>query len=181
MKKLLLIILCLVFAFSGCQSLEKAEPFYSETGENIEFKTEYKYYFSDETNILCLWTNLTEENIFFHDTFQLHKLGDNGEWYVVGDLEKAKFKTDYSHFVEPGEEFTSNARYDITKFSAKLENGETYRISTYYFDESDNYYQIYAEFTCDNKLAEEEMLEISGGASDGRNTGFEEQIFEFYD
>ena len=180
MKKLLIIILCLVFAFSGCGAMKKAEPFYSETGENVEFKTEYKYYFSDETSILCLWTNLGDENIFFHDTFQLHQLGDDGEWYVVGDPEKAEFNTDYSHFVEPGEENTGNARYDITRFSAKLENGKTYRLSTYYFDNNGNYYQIYSEFICSDKLAEKEMLEISGGASDGRNSYYEDGVFEVY-
>ena len=180
MKKLLIIILCLVIALSGCKAMQKAEPFYPETGENVEFQTEYKYYFSDETNILCYWKNLTEENIFFHDTFQLHQLGEDGEWYVVGDIENAEFNTDYSHFVEPGEENISNARYDITRFSAKLENGKTYRLSTYYFDGNGNYYQIYSEFTCSDSLAEEEMLEISGGASGGRDTDYEVNVFEVY-
>lgn len=178
MKKFAIIILCLAFLFSGCQSLEKAEPFYPETGENVSLKTEYEYYFADETNILCFWTNNTESDVFFHDTFQLHQLGNDGEWYLIGNFEDANFNTNYSHFVKTGEENTCNARYDITRFSAELEDGKTYRISTYYFDSEDNYYQIYTEFECNDKLAEEEMLEISDGAFGDRDSEFEPQTFD---
>ena len=170
--------MCIAVLFAGCQSLEKAEPFYAETGENVEFKTEYKYYYSDELTFFCKWNNETEGNIYFHDTFELHQLGENGEWYRIGTPEDVTFNTSYSHFVEPG--FESKAIYDLSLFTRNLDEGKTYRISSYYFDDNENYYQIYAEFTCSNKLAEEEMLEITNGAFSERDNNFEVKEFEIY-
>jgi hypothetical protein len=54
-------------------------------------------------------------------------------------------------------------RYDIRLYSDGLKNGKTYRISTFFFDKNGNNYQAYAEFICDNALAEEEMKEVSNG------------------
>ena len=178
MKKLVLIILCIVLLLSGCQTKQKAEAFYTETTDTVVFETEYDYYFTDEPNIFCHWVNLGDENIFFHDTFELHELGDNGEWYRLGNLEDASFNVDYKHFVEPGEENLSNARYGIDVFTNKLEEGKTYRISTYCFDADENYYQVYAEFTCDSNLAEKEMLEITDGMFGDRDYDFETEEFE---
>lgn len=165
---------------SGCSTMPKAEPFYPETGENVEFKAQYEYYFSDESNVFCTWVNNTEGNIFFKDTFQLHELGDDGEWYLMGNPDDVEFKTDYAHFVEPGEKNASNARYEISLFTGKLDEGKTYRISTYYYDEADNHYQIYAEFICDNNLAETEMLTISDGMFGNRDSEFEVGTFEIF-
>ena len=169
MKKILFIFVCITVFLCGCsQQLSKAEPFYTETGTVAEFNTQYKYYFHDEPVIYCEWTNNfgTGEDINFHDTFELHVLGDDGEWYVVEKGDDVFFNEDYCHFVEDG--LKSRASYNIRLFTDKLKEGSTYRISTYYFDENDNYYQVYAEFICDNDLAEEELLEISGGMADRR-------------
>lgn len=167
MKKIILILLCFVLLFSGCGKLQKAEPFYTETREDVTFKTQYEYYFEDESNILCTWINESEGEIYFHDTFELHILDEDGEWYLVTKGGEVAFNTNYSHFVEPGTE--SNNRYELSVYLDNLENGETYRISTYFFDEDENYYQVYAEFTCNDELAEEEMKEVSGGAASGRS------------
>lgn len=166
LKKIILILLCFVLLFSGCKPLQKAEPYYTETLDSVTFETQYKYYFDDESNILCIWNNKTDGEIYFHDTFELHVLGDDGEWYVVSNGDEVSFNTGYSHFVEP--EIESKNRYELDVYTDGLENGKTYRISTYFFDESENYYQVFAEFTCDNELAEAEMTEVSGGYSDKR-------------
>ena len=160
MKKLLIMLLCVVLLLSGC-SKQKAESYYEETGEGVSFKTEYKYYFSDEKKVFCVWENSCDETMFFHDTFQLHELGNDGEWYVVGNPEEVSFITIYSHGIDP--ETESRMEYDISLYTDKLTNGSTYRISSYYYDSEGNNYQVFAEFTCDNKLAEEEMYEISDG------------------
>ena len=67
--------------------------------------------------------------------------------------------------IEPNTE--SLARYDIELFAKSLDNGATYRISTYCYDEDGNYYQVYAEFICDDDLAEQELIELSNAALDG--------------
>ena len=166
MKKIILILLCFVLLLSGCKQLQKAEPYYTETLDAVTFETQYKYYFSDESNILCLWNNNTDGDIYFHDTFELHVLGDDGEWYLVSEGDEVSFNTNYSHFVEP--EIESKSRYELEVYTDGLENGKTYRISTYFFDDDENYYQAFAEFTCDNELAETEMIEVSGGYADKR-------------
>lgn len=160
LKKILLMLLCAVLAFSGC-SKQKAETYYNEYGESVSFETEYKYYFTDEKNVFCNWHNGTDKKINFHEVFQLHELGDDGEWYLVGNVEDASFNTKYSFFADP--DSGCRVKYDISAYTDKLENGSTYRISTYYYDAEENYYQMFAEFICDDKLAEEEMYEISDG------------------
>ncbi|MBQ7874147.1 MAG: hypothetical protein IJ306_03165 [Oscillospiraceae bacterium] len=179
MKKIILILLCFVLLFAGCEQLQKAEPYYTETRDDITLKTQYEYYFDDESNILCVWNNESAEELYFHDTFELHILGDDGEWYRVSKGEEVTFNTGYSHFVEPDTE--SNNRYELSVYTKSLKEGETYRISTYCFDGNDNRYQIFAEFTCDNKLAEEEMKEVSGGYVGKRSDPEEGGSFEIID
>ena len=166
MKKILLTIICVVLLLSGC-SQQKAEPFYSESGEGVSLETEYKYYFTDEKVVGCLWSNDTEVEVCMHTTFRLEELGKDGEWYLVDTGDEVSFNTNFCYGVEAGTK--SSINYDISLYTNKLDDGKTYRISTYYYDENDNYYQIYAEFTCDTALAEEEMLEISDGIVNNRD------------
>ena len=175
MKKVILLVLCFIFIFSGCERLEKAEPYYTESREDVTFSTQYKYYFADEEAAKCSWVNNSDEEFSFHDTFELHILGDDGEWYVVSKGDEVTFNTNYSHGVDGKSETYS--RYDFGLYTDTLKNGETYRISTYYFDEDGNYYQVFAEFTCDDKLAEEEMKEVSG-TSRRENPEESDNIFE---
>ena len=163
MKKVILLVLCLIFVLCGCEKLEKAEPYYTETNDEVVFSTQYEYYFDDEHSIRCSWENKTAESFSFYDTFELHILGDDGEWYVVSKGEEVEFITDYCHGISA--EGTSNARYDLSVYTDKLKEGESYRISTFFFDDNGNNYQAFAEFVCDNKLAEEEMVKVSDGAS----------------
>ncbi|MBQ3530547.1 MAG: hypothetical protein IJA05_01335 [Oscillospiraceae bacterium] len=167
MKKIILILLCFVLLLSGCENLSKAEPYYTETKEGLSFSTQYKYIFDDETSIRCVWKNESSDSLSFYDTFELHLLGNDGEWYLVTKGGEVSFNTNYRHGIDPESE--SNARYDISVYTDKLKDGETYRISTYCFDDNGNNYQVFAEFTCDNKLAEEEIKEISGGLSSHRS------------
>lgn len=160
MKKIILILLCFVLLLSGCQQLQKAEPFYTETREDVTFNTQFDYYFDDERNIRCIWKNESEEEFSFYDVFELHVLENDGEWYVLSKGDEVSFNTNYCHGIDPKSETSS--RYDLSLFTNKVENGKTYRISTYFFDESGNNYQVFAEFVYDNKLAEEEMKEVTG-------------------
>ena len=80
--------------------------------------------------------------------------------------EEVNFNTNYCHGISP--DGKSSARYDLSVYTDKLKEGEIYRISTYFFDESGNNYQVFAEFTCDNELAEKELEKVSGGASNYR-------------
>ncbi len=166
LKKIILLLLCFVLLLSGCENLPKAEPYYTETREDVSFSTQYKYIFDDESSIRCFWVNESADSLSFYDTFQLHILGKDGEWYIVGNVEEASFNTDYCHGIDPKSQTSS--RYDVSLYLNKLKNGETYRISTYCFDENGNNYQVFAEFTCDNALAEEEIKSISGGLKDHR-------------
>ena len=166
MKKVILLVLCLIFVLSGCGKLEKAEPFYTETKEEVVFSTQYEYYFDDEHSIRCSWENKTSEGFSFYDTFELHVLGDDGEWYVVSNGEEVEFNTAYCYGISA--DGISNARYDLSVYTEKLKEGESYRISTFFFDDNGNNYQAFAEFVCDNKLAEEEMKLASNGYSDHR-------------
>lgn len=162
MKKIILILLCFVLLLSGCQSLPKAEPYFSETREDVTFNTQYNYYFDDEINIRCLWKNESTEEFSFYDTFELHVLGNDGEWYLLSKGDEVSFNTNYSHGLKPESETSS--RYDLSVYADKIVGGKTYRISTYFFDDNGNNYQVFAEFTCDNKLAEEEMKEVTGSS-----------------
>jgi len=160
LKKIILILLCFVLLLSGCQQLQKAEPFYSETMEEVTFDTQYDYYFNDERSIRCFWKNESKKSLSFHDVFELHVLGNDGEWYVLTKGDEVAFNTNYSHGIDPESETSS--RYDLSLFTDKVEDGKTYRISTYFFDEAGNYYQAFAEFVYDNQLAEQEMKEVTG-------------------
>ncbi len=163
MKKFIALVLCIMFFLCGCD--QKAEPFYEETNEFITLTTTYTYYFSDETYLLCRWNNKTEGYIRFDDVFELQRLGSDGEWYVIKELGEAEFNTSYCHEIEANTECL--ARYDIDLFTGSLNNGVTYRISTYCYDENNNYYQIYAEFICDDEAAEKELKELSSAALEG--------------
>ena len=166
LKKVILLVLCFIFILSGCEKLEKAEPYYTETREDVVLSAQYEYYFSDETSVRCDWENKSSEEFSFYDTFELHILGDNGEWFLVNKGEEVNFNTNYCHGISA--EGKSSARYDLSVYTDKLKEGEIYRISTYFFDESGNNYQVFAEFTCDNELAEKELEKVSGGASNYR-------------
>lgn len=169
LKKILILVLCLAIVLSGCGKLEKAEPFYSESNENVVFETEYKYYFDDELTVNCHWSNSGDEDLCFMDPFELHVLGDDGEWYKLSLGEEVEFMTNYCHGLDAGT-VDSNARYDLSVYTENLENGKTYRISTYcYNEEETDYYQVFAEFTCDNALAEEEIQNLTEGAASRRD------------
>lgn len=163
MKKLIVLVLCLAFLLCGCD--QKAEPFYEGTNELVTLTPTYTYYFSDEPYMLCKWSNGTDGYIRFDDVFELQRLNSKGEWCVVKEKGEAEFNTSYCHGIEPNTE--SLARYDIELFAKSLDNGATYRISTYCYDEDGNYYQVYAEFICDDDLAEQELIELSNAALDG--------------
>ena len=154
MKKLLLLALCIVFVLCGCD--KKAEPFYETTSDKITLTTDFHYYFSDDTFLLTHWSNQTEGTIRFTDEFRLEKLSGN-TWYTVSEKEAPLFNKDYLHILEPMSE--GMARYDIDAYLDALEQQTTYRLSTYCFDESGNYYQVYAEFVCDDEAAN---IEIEG-------------------
>lgn len=161
MKKIILLVLCFIFVLSGCEKLVEAKPYYTETREDVVLDTQFEYYFDDEGTLRCIWKNESSETFSFYDTFELHVLNDDGKWYKVSNGEIITFNTNYTHGIEPKSE--SNARYDIGLYTDELKDGKTYRISTFFFDENGNNYQIYAEFICNNALAEEEMKEASNG------------------
>ena len=165
MKKIILILLCFVLLLSGCEKLPKAEPYYNETRDDVSFSTQYEYIFEDESSLRCFWVNESTERLFFYDTFELHILGSDGEWYRVSNG-PVTFNTGYRHGINP--ESQSSSRYDVSVYTDKLKDGETYRISTFCFDEEGNNYQFYAEFICDNELAEAEIIKVSGGSKDNR-------------
>ncbi len=160
MKKIILLILCFVFVLSGCEKLAKAEPYYTETRDDVVFSTQYDYCFTDESNLRCFWKNESKESFSFYDTFELHVLGNDGEWYVVSKGDEVSFNTNYCHGIDPESETTS--RYQISLFADELDSGKTYRISTYFYDDNGNNYQAFAEFICSDELAENEMKEASG-------------------
>lgn len=166
MKKIILLILCFVVLLSGCENLPKAEPYYTETREDVVFSTQYEYCFTDEISVRCNWKNNSKESFSFHDVFELHVLGSDGEWYLVSKGEEVNFNTNYSHGIDPESETSS--RYNVSLYIDEFESGKTYRISTYFYDENGNNYQAFAEFLCDDKLAEEEMSEASEGFFDHR-------------
>ena len=161
MKKVILLVLCFIFVLSGCEKLAEAEPYYTETREDVTLTTQFKYYFDDEGSLHCVWKNEGTDKFSCYDTFELHVLNDDGNWYKVSKGEAVTFNTNYTHGINPESE--SNMRYDIRLYSDGLKNGKTYRISTFFFDKNGNNYQAYAEFICDNALAEEEMKEVSNG------------------
>ncbi len=165
MKKLVLLLLCLIFVLSGCEQLTKAENYYPDTKEDVYLKTVYSYYFDDENTVLCRWVNESDTEYECHDAFELHVLED-GEWYVVNKGGEAVFNTKYTQGIKPQTE--SNSRYELSLYTDKLKDGKTYRISTYFFDDEGNYYQAFAEFICDNKLAEEEIAKVSEGTASHR-------------
>lgn len=140
---LLAVILC------GCG---KAEPFYQQELEGLTVKTYYEYYFPDDGNVTCTWNNDTDKYLYYEKEFRLEK--QSGEdWYEVSP----KNKLDFSGFLLSGipARSTSSSLYEMTEFT--LEEGVTYRISTYCYDEEGNYYQVYAQFICDSEKATEEI------------------------
>lgn len=154
LKKTTAVVLCLLLLLLLCGCDKKAEPLYEETNDNITVDSLYEYIFTDESYILCTWHNKTDGYIQFPSYFELQKLsGDT--WYVVADKGEHDFSSEYGHGIEAN--IDSLARYDINYFADSLDDGATYRISTYCFDEDGNYYQIYCEFRCSNSLAENEM------------------------
>ncbi|MBR3963177.1 MAG: hypothetical protein IKK14_06595 [Oscillospiraceae bacterium] len=181
MKKIILLILCFVFVFSGCEKLEKAEPYYTETREDVVFGTQYEYCFTDEGSVRCFWENKSKESFYFHDVFELHVLDDDGEWYVVSKGDEVTFNTNYRHGIDPESETSS--RYSISLYADELKSGKTYRISTYFYDDNGNNYQVFAEFLCDDKLAEKEMSETTDGIFNDRTDpeSIEGGIFEIID
>lgn len=176
MKKIVILILCFVLLLSGCKSLDKAEPYYTETRDDVTFSTKYEYSFTDESSIRCTWVNSGDESFSFQDVFELHVLGNDGEWYLVSNGKEANFNTDYCHGLDPQSE--TNSRYDLSLFTSKLDSGKTYRISTYYYDDNGNYYQAFAEFICDNDLAEAELKEASDGLFSYRGEPSEGSLFQ---
>lgn len=179
MKKIIITLLCFVLLLSGCEKLQKAEPYYTETRDDVTFYTEYEYCFDDESSIRCFWKNESKDSLSFYDTFELHVLGDDGEWYRIMGKEPVTFNTNYCHGIDPESE--SSDRYDISVYTDKLDDGKTYRISTFFFDDNGNNYQVYAEFVCDNELAEEEMKKVSGGQFDKREDPGYGGTFEILD
>jgi hypothetical protein len=123
-----------VLLLSGCQNLPKAEPYYTETREDVTFNTQYSYCFEDERDIRCIWKNESTEGFSFHDTFELHVLGNDGEWYLLSKGDEVSFNTNYRHGIDPESETSS--RYDLSLYTDEIENGKTYRISTYFFDDT---------------------------------------------
>ena len=162
MKKIIAALLCLLLLLCGCN--KAAVPFYEEENELITFASLYNYSFSDDDYILCVWTNGTDKDLYFYDTFSLEKKTSGGNWTVVDKFKNAEFKTDYCHYIEAGTE--GMARYNLDLFTDSLSENSTYRISTFCYDDDDNHYQVYAEFICDDEKAEEEILALSQAALD---------------
>lgn len=156
MKKLIALVLCVLFLFCGC--MRKSEPFYEETNDNIVFEPYYHYVFADDESIRIQYTNNTENPIYFYDIYNLEK-DVNGTWMIIGDSRYKTFDTTYRHEVSPGS--TSDARYYTKAYTETLVEGTTYRISTYCFDDEGHYWQVFAEVTCDDEKANDEIIEIT--------------------
>ena len=155
MKKALALALCLILLLCGCD--KKAVPYYEAPAEGVTLTSLYQYCYADEDGIFAQWVNNTDANIYFTDEFRLEKL--SGErWVTVSKKEAPVFNTDYHHFVEPGIESLNH--YDLTLYTDGLNDGVTYRISTYYYNDNGEYYQIYATFLCDEEKAEEEITKL---------------------
>ena len=155
MKKIFVAVLCLLLLLCGCD--KKAEPFYDTFAEGITFATNYQYYFTDDAYVQVRWMNDTDKTFYFTDVFRLEKLSGN-TWYTVSGEKAPVFNEDYYHFVEPHSK--SMSIYHVDLYTPALTEGTTYRISTSCRDEEENYYQLYAEFTCDNIAAEAELADI---------------------
>lgn len=165
LKKMLLFALCLTLLLCGCD--QKAKPFYETSSDAITLTTLYDYYFRDDEYVLATWNNQTEGTIHFTDEFRLEKLSGN-TWYTVSKTETPVFRDDYTHFLDAKTE--GLASYDVNLYLDELAQQTTYRLSTYCYDDDGNYYQVYAEFICDDKAAENEVKELMGAADASPNT-----------
>ena len=155
MKKILIFALCLVLLLCGCD--KKAVPFYETSSDDITLTANFHYYFGDDKYILATWNNATDGIIHFTDEFHLEKLSGS-TWYTVSGKEAPVFRDDYTHFLESMTE--GAARYNLDLYLDELAQQTTYRVSTYCYDDNGKYYQVYAEFTCDDKAAENEIQEL---------------------
>ncbi len=165
MKKIFAFVLCFVLLFCGCD--KKAEPYFDKTPEGVTFTTNYQYYFTDETYIQVRWMNDTDKTFHFTDEFRLEKLSGS-TWYLVSKKEAPVFNEEYYHYVEPHSK--SSSIYHVDLYTDALVEGTTYRISTSCRDDEENYYQLYAEFICDNTAAEEELAGIIENGANGSQT-----------
>ena len=155
MKKILAFALCFVLLLCGCD--KKAEPYYDTSAEGVTFTTFYHYYFTDDTFVQVRWMNDTDKTFHFTDEFRLEKLSGN-TWYLVSEKEEPSFNEEYYHYVDPHSK--SASIYHLDLYTDLLTEGTTYRISTSCRDDEENYYQLYAEFICDNEAAEAELADI---------------------
>ena len=155
MKKLFVLVLCLALLFCGCD--KKAEPYFDKSPEGVTFETGFHYYFTDDAFVQVRWMNDTDKTFHFTDEFRLEKLSGS-IWYLVAKKGEPTFNEEYYHYVEPHSK--SSSIYHIDLYTDALVEGTTYRISTSCRDDEENYYQLYAEFTCDNEAAEAELAGI---------------------
>lgn len=155
MKKLFVLVLCLALLFCGCD--KKAEPYFDKSPEGVTFETGFHYYFTDDAFVQVRWMNETDKTFHFTDEFRLEKLSGS-TWYLVAKKGEPTFNEEYYHYVEPHSK--SSSIYHIDLYTDALVEGTTYRISTSCRDDEENYYQLYAEFTCDNEAAEAELAGI---------------------
>lgn len=137
----------------GCD--KAAVPFYDETNDKIQFESLYNYCFTDDAYVFCNWTNGTNGEIYFTDDYSIDKQTKDGKWVNVLKKESDS-SNNYSHVVSSGN--TSMSKFDFD--TVVPTKGTIYRISTFCYDENDNHFQVYAEFTCDDELAEAEINEI---------------------
>lgn len=149
MKKIIIAVLCLVIVLGGCG---KAEPFYEQELSGLTVKTSFEYYFPDDSKVTCSWTNDTDKYLYYDKEFRLEKQsGEN--WYNVAPKNEIDFSSLSLNGIPANS--SSSSLYEITEF--ELEEGSVYRISTYCYDGDGNYYQVYAQFTCNSEKAQEEI------------------------
>lgn len=151
MKKLFAILLTICLLLCGCT--QPSVPFTENTSDQITVEPEYHYVYPDDKALTLYWTNNTTEKIYMLKTYNLEMLSGDS-WVIVGNSEKADFDTSFSFMTSPGN--TSNVTYDFRVYTDSLKEGNTYRISTFCFDDKGNEYQVFAEFICDAGLADEE-------------------------
>lgn len=146
-------VLCLLLLLCGCD--KAAVPFYDETTDQVLFESLYNYCFTDDTYVFCNWTNNTGSEIYFTDDYAIDRQTKDGKWVNLVE-HKADEDYGYSHVVSSGN--ISMAKFEFD--GNELSDGTIYRVSTYCFDEAGNNFQVYAEFTCSDELAEAEIEEI---------------------
>lgn len=152
MKKLFAFILVFCLLLSGCSS----KPYYENTSEDILVTPFYYYLFPDDTKLITEWTNNSDKAIYTYKEFKLEKLTDD-RWVTIGTTPNVEFEKTFRTKVSPGN--TSSISYDLSIYGVAIKEGITYRISTYFFDADENYYQVYVEFICNEELANKETEE----------------------